>query len=390
LVISVGFIWLDCERVHALSPAVVVGWELLTSSSFVVRVGIEVGGVVIKKSRKESLHVWQPSNCPFRNRLVQRVYPTNDVATMDDLIDEILAEMPDPVPEGHHFIDLDDQVPPPVQLPAAETAEWVEILNDAKDEFEVDGATAVFSTWRVEAEDPLDIGDIEIIDGMHARAGRLALNARMTDARAAQFLTAFPEGEFVLKLKFLREQNEGDWVVEDKFDPVHAERKKGQSVIKISRDTKPGVLTGIDSVFYQNAYPVTAVVYGLYPLRNPDPANLAPLRDGDLNCVAQRVMQHFEGALRGQGLTPTRRRKIQDWEERVRELGATVNDVAKLEKILKRAIILSDIAGEDIYNSGKYQGGHRHIELIVHNGHAWSKDLHFPQSREVHFYEGDV
>jgi len=25
----------------------------------------------------------------------------------------------------------------------------VEILNDAKEEFEVDGATAVFSTWRV-------------------------------------------------------------------------------------------------------------------------------------------------------------------------------------------------------------------------------------------------
>ena len=24
------------------------------------------------------------------------------------------------------------------------------------------------------------------------------------------------------------------------------------------------------------------------------------------------------------------------------------------------------------------------------SGHAWSKDLHFPQSREVHFYEGDV
>jgi len=189
-----------------------------------------------------------------------------------------MAEMPDPVPEGHHFIDLDDQVPPPVQLPAAETAEWVEILNNAKDEFEVDGATAVFSTWRVEAEDPLDIGDIEITDGMHARAGRLALNARRTDARAAQFLTAFPEGEFVLKLKFLREQNEGDWVVEDKFDPVRAERKKGQSVIKISRDTKPGVLTGIDSVFYQNAYPVTAVVYGLYPLRNPDPANLVPAK----------------------------------------------------------------------------------------------------------------
>ena len=25
--------------------------------------------------------------------------------------------------------------------------------------------------------------------------------------------------------------------------------------------------------------------------------------------------------------------------------------------------------------------------IIVHNGHAWSKDLHFPESREVHFYK---
>jgi len=37
-----------------------------------------------------------------------------------------------------------------------------------------------------------------------------------------------------------------------------------------------------------------------------------------------------------------------------------------------------------------YQGWHRPVEFIVHNGHAWSKDLHFPQSREVHIYEGDV
>ena len=45
-------------------------------------------------------------------------------------------------------------------------------------------------------------------------------------------------------------------------------------------------------------------------------------------------------------------------------------------------------------NSGKYgrggNGGHRLIELIVHNGHAWDKNLHFPASRQVHIYEGDV
>ena len=104
--------------------------------------------------------------------------------------------------------------------------------------------------------------------------------------------------------------------------------------------------------------------------------------------MAQRVVEHFEGALRGHGLKPTRRQKIQEWEERVHETGATVDDVAELEKILWRPIVLRDIAGE-IFNRGKYSRK-RSIELIYHNGHAWSKDLHFPQSREVHIYEGDV
>ena len=64
--------------------------------------------------------------------------------------------------------------------------------------------------------------------------------------------------------------------------------------------------------------------------------------------------------------------------------------MAELERILKRAIILRDIAGKDIYNNGKYRSRGADMELIVHNGHAWSKDLHFFQSREVHFYDGDV
>ncbi|MEW8688036.1 MAG: hypothetical protein AB2556_19670, partial [Candidatus Thiodiazotropha sp.] len=133
-------------------------------------------------------------------------------------------------------------------------------------------------------------------------------------------------------------------------------------------------MTGIDKVFYQNAYPVSAVAYGLYPTREPDPANLAPLRDGDLICVAQRVVASSENTRFG----------------RVHQTSATVDDVAELEKILWRPIILRDIAGENVYNSGKYQGWHRSVELICHNGHAWSKDLHFPKSREVHIYEGDV
>ena len=109
------------------------------------------------------------------------------MATMDDLIDEILEEyetryiIDNPIPEDvdrnlprqlspqRHFIDLDTQAPPPVRLPVDE--QWVEILNDAKDEFELDGATAVFSTWRVETEDPIDIGDVQVADGIELRAG---------------------------------------------------------------------------------------------------------------------------------------------------------------------------------------------------------------------------
>ncbi|KAJ7387317.1 hypothetical protein OS493_004301 [Desmophyllum pertusum] len=243
------------------------------------------------------------------------------------------------------FPDFDVQFPQTVRLPT--NGPWIEILNDAKDKFEVDGAVAVFSKWKVEEEDPFNMGDMRIADGVEVRA--------------------------------------------DKIDPVKLELKKGWDVVKITRATAPGILTGIDNVYYQNAYPVTAVVYGLYPLTEPDPTNLAPMRVGNFNCVAQRVVEYFESALRDNGLTEIRRQKIQWWEAEVRDRGATVDDVANLETIIKRPIVLKDIAGEYIYDSGKYQACKwKPIELIVHNAHAWPRDLHFPTTREVHIYEGDV
>ena len=138
---------------------------------------------------------------------MQVVYPSDSMATMDDLIEEMLAEyeprfilnepileaeerlLPRPLRPHWPFTDLDDRVPHLVRLPAGS---WVEILDDAKDEFEVDGAAAVFSTWRVEGEDPLDIGDVEIADGMHARAGRFALGAHI---HAAMEATRLGEGD---------------------------------------------------------------------------------------------------------------------------------------------------------------------------------------------------
>ena len=66
--------------------------------------------------------------------------------------------------------------------------QWVELLTDGKDEFGADGAAAVFSTWRVEEEG----------------AGRLDLDARMTDGRAVRLLAILPEDAFLLRIKFLR------------------------------------------------------------------------------------------------------------------------------------------------------------------------------------------
>jgi len=43
---------------------------------------------------------------------------SDNMASMDHLIEEILAEIPDPIPRGQQFIDMDSQVPHPVKLPA--------------------------------------------------------------------------------------------------------------------------------------------------------------------------------------------------------------------------------------------------------------------------------
>ena len=110
----------------------------------------------------------------------------------------------------------------------------------------------------------------------------------------------------------MREDEDDDWVVENKFEPVRTEIKNGQDIIEITKATRPGALTGIDKVYYQKLYPVAAVVYGLYPLRDPDLENLAPLRDGKLNHVTQRVVQHFEGSMTGQGLTHSRSEKVRN------------------------------------------------------------------------------
>ncbi|RHZ65584.1 hypothetical protein Glove_314g33 [Diversispora epigaea] len=116
-----------------------------------------------------------------------------------------------------------------------------------------------------------------------------------------------------------------------------------------------------------------------------------PMKDGALNCVAQRVVEHFDQAKRGHGLTNIRRQKINTWEKKMRIPDARVQDVAELEKILKRPITLLDITHGKIFNSGKYRSGkYEDIEMVVHNGHAFPRNQHFPRDRMVEYYKGNT
>lgn len=47
--------------------------------------------------------------------------------------------------------------------------------------------------------------------------------------------------------------------------------------MEFSRETKPDPLTGINKPYYNNAYPKTTIVFGFYPLRDPDPNTVASL-----------------------------------------------------------------------------------------------------------------
>ena len=115
---------------------------------------------------------------------------------MDDLIEEMLAD--EPIPEAEErlfprplwpqwpFANLDDRVPHLERLPVYQL--WVEILNDAKDEFEVGWHRRGLLYMEGWTRRPAGCRRSRLTEGIYARASRLALDARMADVRATQLL----------------------------------------------------------------------------------------------------------------------------------------------------------------------------------------------------------
>jgi len=70
-------------------------------AAFVYRLGVK-GSAISEKN----VCIWRPLK--FR---IKEVKPLGISMAMDQLIEEILAEIPNSPPEGQHFMNLDSQVP---------------------------------------------------------------------------------------------------------------------------------------------------------------------------------------------------------------------------------------------------------------------------------------
>ncbi|CAG8699213.1 9201_t:CDS:2, partial [Racocetra persica] len=263
------------------------------------------------------------NNKKIRSKLV----PKTDKEWFD-LMESNISEPSNPEPQAYYFLDLDIEVPWPVLFPENEEHHevWQNSIQYAKDMFKVNGAKYAFSTWFIDTEE-------------------YKLEAGMT------------EDEYLIRVKFIRadtvisdKETKRGFKIIDKYEPICESKKanskyiKGDPNIILTKKMKPGVWVRIDEKF-----------------------------------LVREVIEQSE---RGHGLTEICQQKINDWEKKMRIPGARVQDVAELEKILKRPIKLLDITHGTIFNSGKYRSGkYEEIGIVVHNGHeAISNALRGPQA----------
>ena len=122
----------------------------------------------------------------------------------------------------------------------------VELLSNAKAEFQIDEAVSVHLTWGTEKR-----------EGVICRYRR---------RKGGEDSYRFARSQISFKGYVFQYLAEGEMIVKDKFDPVREAQTRGQQTVVTVRITRPSVLTGIDNIYYGlllNAYPVTAIICGV-------------------------------------------------------------------------------------------------------------------------------
>ncbi len=159
---------------------------------------------------------------------------------------------------------------------------------------------------------------------------------------------------------------------------VSEHRIKGKTVVR-GDQVSIGALHGIDQQIWEKGREY--LVFTRYELRplpeqkgEPGPM-LAPEEDSEfVNCFVRYVVSHFQNRMTrtGSGLTPKRRRILEQFDKKLADTGCGQEDMFALETALKVKLVAVDALGNTLWDSGKYK---THMKVVVpcHNNHAWAE-----------------
>lgn len=101
-------------------------------------------------------------------------------------------------------------------------------------------------------------------------------DAQRANKRAKDILETLSTGKVHTKLRL--KAIEGDYIFENEDEPVMAGQKR--ELVVLGEGTRPGLLVGASSRFYNVASPFPTVVYAFFESREPNLKELPPMRVG--------------------------------------------------------------------------------------------------------------
>ncbi|RHZ63506.1 hypothetical protein Glove_329g15 [Diversispora epigaea] len=153
--------------------------------------------------------------------------------------------------------------------------------------------------------------------------------------------------------------------------------KKKKAGSLTGEEITPGQLMGIDEYLWEKTREyVSHICYELRPVPIPQ-GPPGPYYNGDINCIVTELQRQIEqgGTKRAKGLTPARERALVEFNKKVLKPGCNLKDLHILEKDEKDGglgmkIIVKDILGNEMWNSGKYKKRST-LTVFCHNNYAW-------------------
>ena len=112
--------------------------------------------------------------------------------------------------------------------------------------------------------------------------------------------------------------------------------------------------------------------------------------DGEFtNCLVRHVVNPFQNKMTrtGSGLTPKRRRILEQFDKKLSDTGCSREDMFALETELKVKLVAVDALGNTLWDSGKYNSRPK-VVIPCHNNHAW-EDIPTdpPKIEQVHLLD---